>query len=646
MFVSIHNHPSPVLHFPISTGGAWRHSVYTKKINSFLLSSITAAISATSFHATAADNAQNEIIVTANRYSQTINESLSSVTVITRDEIEKSAATDLPSLLGQVAGVDTKNNGTYGKQSSIFLRGTNSSHTLTLIDGVKLTSASAGLTAFQHIPLEQIERIEIVRGPRSSLYGSEAIGGVIQIFTRKGGQNARAASSFGYGGNNTRKMTAQFSGSDGTATFSLNANHTDTDGIDAIRHTSSNDDDGYNNESVSMSFGYLFNDNLSFDASFMNAQGNTEFDNCFNNTTFASSDDCDANFVQQTFSSTFNFTPDGIWDSQLLIGSSRDNNENFWESQANFAFETRHNEISFLNNFQLNENNLLTLGVDYAEDTVDTQQYASDTPDSRDNTAGFIAWDSQLASFDLNISLRQDDNEQFAKHNTGSLALGRNLGNNLKLVVSYGTAFKAPTFNDLYFPFYGDDSLDPEESATTEVSLRGSHRLADWSLNLFRTDIDNLIASDPATFTASNIDKAQITGAELITEFTTHQWDFDVALTYIDGENQSGINEGRQLIARAKENFSLQAYRSFGKFGINASLLAQGKRYTSLDNSESLAGYGIIDTSIDYALNKQMKLTAKINNIADTRYAINADSFNGTYNTLGRTLFVNLSYNM
>lgn len=620
--------------------------MYKKNINSILLSSILTVSSAISFNVYAAENSQEEIIVTANRYSQAINESLSSVTVITRDKIEKSAATDLPTLLGQVAGLDMKNNGPYGKQSSIFLRGTNSSHTLTLIDGVKLSSASAGLTAFQHIPLEQIERIEIVRGPRSSLYGSEAIGGVIQIFTRKGSQQANAATSAGYGGNNTRKVSALFSGSEGNANFSLNVNHTSTDGIDAIKHTSSNDDDGYNNESVSMSFGYLFNDTVSLDASFMNAQGNTEFDNCYNNTTFISSDDCDSDFVQQTFSSVFKFTPDGIWDSQLLLGSSRDNNENFWESQANYAFETRRIDVSFLNNFQINENHLLILGVDYAEDTVNTLEYASDTPESRDNTAGFTAWDSQYGSFDLNISLRTDDNEQFGKHNTGSIALGHTLNDNLKLVVSYGTAFKAPTFNDLYYPFYGDDSLKPEESETAEISLRGTHTVLDWSLNIFQTDIDNLIASDPITFTASNINQAQITGAEFMTEFAAYEWSLDMGLTYIDGENLSGSNQGKQLIGRAKESFSLQAYRNFGKFGVNASLLAQGERYTSLDNSESLPGYGIMDASIDYALNKQMKLSAKVNNISDKDYAINADSFNGVYNTLGRTLFVNLSYNM
>jgi len=610
--------------------------VYKKTFNSIILSSLSIA----SFNV---QSAEDEIIITANRYAQSINESLSSVTVISRKEIEKSAATDLPSLLGQVAGLDMKNNGPYGKQSSIFMRGTNSSHTLTIVDGIKLYSASAGLTAYQHIPLSQIERIEIVRGPRSSLYGSEAIGGVIQIFTRKGSKDTSAATNVGFGENNTREISALFSGSDGNANFSLNVNHSSTDGIDAIVHQNSNDDDGYLNDSVTAKFGYEFNEVVSLESTFMNAEGNTEFDNCLNNISYISSDDCDVDIAQQSFSNVFRFTPDGMWDSRFIIGTSRDDSENFWESQKNYAYETKRIDASFINNFQLAETQLVILGIDYSEDTVNTTEYANN---SRDNAAAFIAWDSQYDSIDLSVSARHDDNEQFDTHSTGSIAAGYAINDQLKLIASYGTAFKAPTFNDLYFPFFGNEDLNPEKSETAELSVRGTHSALNWSFNVYQTEIDNLIAYDPNTSLAANVNEAGITGAELITDFNAYQWDLNIGLAYIDTENKSGDNQGKELIARAKENLNLQAYRSFGKFAVSAAWTAQGKRYITLDNSESLAGYGIVDANIDYALNKHMKLSVKVNNITDKEYAIAADSFNGTYNTLDRTLFVSLSYNM
>lgn len=616
--------------------------MHEKLIQSLLLSSVS-IFSHTTY---AAETNSEEIIVTANRYSQSVNDSLSSVTIINRDDIEKSSAKDLPSLLNNIAGFDMKNNGPYGKLSSVFLRGTNSGHTLTLVDGIKLFSASAGSTAFHHIPLEQIERIEIVRGPRSSLYGSEAIGGVIQIFTRKGSKETNVSTNVGYGSNNTREISALFAGSEGNASFSLNANHSSTDGIDAIKHNTENDDDGYLSDSVTATFGYTFNKSISFDSTFMNAQGNTEYDNCFNNTTFIYSDACDSDFEQQVFSNTFKFASDGIWDAQLILGSSIDNDENFWESVENYAFETKRTDASFINNFQFTEKQLVVLGVDYAEDTVNTAEYPANTPDSRDNAAAFIAWDSQYDYLDVNISLRQDDNEQFGTHNTGSIALGHSINNTLKLTFSYGTAFKAPTFNDLYFPFYGDDTLNPEESESIEVGIKGKHSSVNWSLNIYQTDIDNLIDSDPDTFTASNINKAQITGAEFISGFSIVQWNTKISVSYADGTNESGINKGKQLVARARESFNFQTSRHFGKYTINTSLLAQGKRYTNIDNSSSIPGYGVVDAGLDYSINKHITLSAEINNIGDNEYVINEDTFNGTYNTLGRNLFVNLRYNI
>lgn len=190
-------------------------------------------------------------VVTATRTAQTASQSLAAVSVIDREDIERSQARSVPELLRQVPGVSLANNGGFGKNTTLFLRGTESDHVLVLIDGIKVGSASAGLTAFQDLPVELIERIEVVRGPRSSLYGSEAIGGVIQIFTRRGdGQGAKPFFSAGYGTHQTLEGSAGVSGGAGNGWYSLGVSSFDTAGINTKRAGTAGyepDRDGYRN---------------------------------------------------------------------------------------------------------------------------------------------------------------------------------------------------------------------------------------------------------------------------------------------------------------------------------------------------------------------------------------------------------------
>ena len=586
-------------------------------------------------------------MITANRFSQPADESLASVSVITRSDIEQSPANDLSSLLSSVTGIVVKPSGPSGQLTSVFMRGTNSNHVLTIIDGVKLYSATAGSTAFQHIPLDQIERIEIVRGPRSSLYGSEAIGGVIQIFTRKGSKKPSATVDVAAGTHNTREMSVEFSGSTQNADFSLNANQSSTDGIDVIKHATANDNDGYINDSIGARLNYRFNATTSLQSSIMNAQANNEYDNCYT-PSFSATDDCDADSQQQAFNNILKFTPDGIWDSQLQFGTSKDFEDNFADSGRAYTFETQRKNISFINNFNLSENQIVIFGLDYADDEVRSTFLASTTPSTRSNSGIFAVYSNKFNQLNMSASIRQDDNEQFETHNTGNIAFGHPITKNLDAFISYGTAFKAPTFNDLSSSFGGNPALKPEESSSTEIGISGTHAIGLWTFNIFQTNIDELIISVPTgpfSSISSNVAKSEISGAELTSSLNVGQWNSNISLSYVDPVNKSGANNGKVLQARAKQTLSLNINRDFQKYTFGSSLLAQGKRYTNADNSESIAGYGIININSDYRITKDLKVTAKINNLLDEEYVIN-EGFGTTYNTLGRTLLVNLSYTM
>ncbi|HED33667.1 MAG TPA: TonB-dependent receptor, partial [Gammaproteobacteria bacterium] len=542
-------------------------------------------------------------------------------------------------------GFDLRSSGAYGKATSAFVRGTNSDHLLTLVDGVKLYSATAGSTAFQHIPLDQIERIEIVRGPRSSIYGAEAIGGVIQIFTRKGKKQPSATANAGLGSNNSKEVSVRFGGTTENARFSLNARGFKTDGIDTIIHTAPNDNDGYNNDSINARFDYTFNQNLSLQSTFMNAQGNTQFDGCFS---LITPDDCSSDFVQQVFSNTLSIASDGIWDGQLQIGTSRDINKNFVDSIQSSLFKTNRDDASFINNFQFSENQLLMIGADYSKDTVNTSAYPTTVPSSRNNVGVFAAWNARFNKLNIELNTRTDDNEQFNLHNTGSIALGLKISDDINTFISYGSAFKAPNFNQLYFPNFGSPTLSPEESTSLEVGLRGKYSAGNWSLNVYQTNIDNLIISVGVfpDSVATNISKSQITGTELTSSTRIAQWNINTSLSYTDPVNKSGSNKDKQLQARAKRTLSLTANRDFGSYNLGISLLAQSKRYQDAANTNSTAGYGLVDLTAEYNFNPQFKFALKLNNVFDKDYAVNQFFTGDNYSTLGRNVFANLIYNM
>ena len=590
-----------------------------------------------------AETVLQPVVVTASRYEQNLDDTLSSTTLITRKDIEESSASTLEDLLMSVSGLDVVQSGAYGKNSSIFMRGTNSNHVLTMINGVKTFSATTGGTAFQHIPLSQIERIEIVRGPRSGLYGSEAIGGVIQIFTRKGKIKPSANFNIEEGSNNTSKVDAGFSGRDGKFGYSLFASQFSTDGIDSISHTTQNDTDGYDKKSISTNLSYDFSKTVALDFNILDTQGTTLYDNCYNSIAMANSDNCYSDIEQQSVSTKIKLTPQGIWDASLQFGSSKDLNDNFWEDTPNNIYITEHYNINFQNNFQLSKNNLLVAGIDSTKDTVEATPYTV-FDNTRDNQGVYASWKVKTGATTFKTSLRTDDNEQFGTHTTGTLSAGYQLANKIKAFASYGTAFKAPTFNELYFPFYGSPTLVPEESVSIEMGLRQKRDWGKWEVSLYNTTIDNLIAYDTNLFTANNISKAEIDGIEASVDMKISSWKIKLSSTFIDPINKDTTYYDNVLVKRAKYSNSIKASRQYGKTGIFISILNQGKRYTDNANTSALDAYTVVDLKLNYKVNKNITTAVKINNLFDEDYLLNG-GFN-IYNTLGRTLFVTMSYKM
>jgi vitamin B12 transporter len=579
-------------------------------------------------------------LVTATRTVQTAQQSLAAVTVFDRAQIEQSQATSLPELLQRVPGVSLTNNGGPGKNASLFIRGSESDHVLVLIDGIKIGSVTSGGAALQDLPLELIERIEVVRGPRSSLYGSEAIGGVIQIFTRKG--NASSAKPFfsaGYGSHDSYSGSAGVSGGVGSAWYSVALSGLDTDGINVKSISSSgyeNDSDGYRNLSGVLSGGYRFANGLELDANLLQAESHNDYDQV--NSRRTSGFHAHADNLSKVFGTRARFAPFEPWRVTLQLGRSDDKSDAYQDGTFYSRFDSRRDSASWQNDLVLAPGHTLALGVDYQHDQVSgSTAYAED---SRDNNGAFVQYLGEVGRHDWQLSLRGDDNQQFGQHETGNLGYGYALTDWLRATLSYGTAFKAPTFNELYYPGYGNPDLEAETSNSLEAGLAGQHAWGHWSINAFRTRIDELIAYDASIKAPANVAEARIRGVELVLASQILGWDWNANYTLLEPENRStGANNGNELARRAKQLFNLDLDRRLGAFSIGASLHAEGQRFDDLANTKELSGFATLDLRGEYRLSPEWRLQTRIANLLDADY----ETVEG-FNQPGQAVYLTVRY--
>ena len=324
-----------------------------------------------------------------------------------------------------------------------------------------------------------------------------------------------------------------------------------------------------------------------------------------------------------------------------IAGETRDESTSFADGLQEFVFETRRPQASWQNDFMVSDDGILTAGLDFLKDEVDgTTEYSETT---RDNYGVFAQYQNRFQSGDVNVGLRYDDNESFGGHTTGNLALGYDANDSLRMIASYGTAFKPPTFNDLYFedPWgsNGNPDLEPEESSSLEFGLEGTQGWGVWSLRAYRTDIDNLIQwvqIAPWSWQPQNIASARIDGLEGALTARLAGWNLVGSLTFLDPRDK---NTGNLLPGRSKRVLRLDADRRFGDTGIGATIRAHSYRYDDIANNVRLPGYGLLDLRLAQHLAKGWSVRAQIKNLFDKDYQTRFG-----YNEPGREIFVSLVY--
>jgi vitamin B12 transporter len=498
-----------------------------------------------------------------------------------------------------------------------------------LVDGIKINMASAGLASLEHLPVDTIERIEVVHGSRSSLYGSEAIGGVIQIFTRKGKNGFHPEVSLQAGSHHSYKVNTNLNGSNGTTWYNLNAGKEQTDGFNACNPSkgcfyNEPDKDGYTRQTAAIRAGHQFSANTEAELSVLRANGDVQYDGATNQ----------ADTVQHINALKLRHTLNAKAQISAQLGQTTDKATNHTPSgTVDGYYANWRNTATLQADIQTSTNGSLTLGVDQHTDKLSSDKVYSRT--SRDNKAVFASYQHNIGRNGIDVAVRHDDNEQFGTKNTGNLSLGHTFNNGLRSTAAYATAFKAPTFNDLYYPasaFYQPNpNLRPENAHNIELGVSGKWAKGQWSVNAFQNRINDLIVYDFPTM--KNIDKAQIKGIE--TKAVTQLAGFKVQgnLTLQQPENRTTALSGKQLSYRPKQLASVDVDKSVGKWTLGATLRGESKRYTNAANTDTLAGYGTVDLRASYALNQDWTVGAKLANVLDKDYqtnkGYNQDGING-----------------
>lgn len=578
-----------------------------------------------------------DIVVTATRTPVAVDKVPAAVTVFTSEDIEGMQVKTLPELLKGSLGVDITQNGQFGKTTSVFIRGTESDHVLVLINGIRVSSATLGTAAFQFFPIDQIERVEIVRGPHSSIYGSEAIGGVIQIFTRKGEGHPRLSGHAGGGSFSTYEVAGTAGGEYKDTDFNLTVSRFDTQGFDARDATTGPfgvnqpDDDGYENTSVGFRLGHRFGDKIEVDTFLLRAWGTTEFDGNVTDET---------DFVQQVVGGSARIDPLDFWRSTLRVGQNRDESENFAPTgETASEFDTTRWEVIWQNGFTLAPEHLLTLGADFRDESIDSSENFLET--SRSNVGVFGQYAGSIGGNELVGSVRWDDNEAFGNEVTGSAGWSYNWDNGIRVLAMFGTAFKAPNFNELYFPNFGNPNLDAETSKSYEVGIEGRHEWWHWGVRAYRTDIEDLISfvsnpQSPFGISPENVDKARIDGLEVQGGLSLSGWDVSLEFNLLDPENR---DTGNRLPRRSEKTVKFDLSRQIGKFNVGGTVIAQGDRFDDADNTNKVGGYAVVDLRAAYELTDSLFLEAKLANLLDKDYETI-----DTFNQADRNFFITLHY--
>ena len=603
----------------------------------WLAASLAFAIAAPS--AFADTGTPETVIVTASRTPQRAEEVIADVTVIGNEEITRSGAGSVADVLRRQRGIEIARNGGPGTNTSVFLRGSNANQVVVLVDGVRIGSSTTGTASWNAIPLSSIDHIEVVYGPLSSLYGADAIGGVVQIFTRKSeGKPAFSASGGGgtYGSNQYDAGVSGSTGGEHPVSYALSGAHEESRGFSATLpgagSSYNRDDDGYTRNSFNGRIAVQLAPGHELGAQLLKSRLNAQYD--------SGSASYDAHNIQELESYAV-FSNNRIlpnWHSTVQAARANDKSGSFTASGVS-RINTRQDEFTWQNTIDLGPDTLQLLVGHRKEDVL-----SSSTPAltrARITNSAAASYDMRRGSHLVDLSVRKDHSVYGAK-TTGAAGYGYEFSKDLRATASYGTSFRAPTFNELYFPGYGLASNKPEQGKNAEAGLRWQMAHTEFKANYFRNRLTDMIVSVtpcPGAATNScayNVNRATLEGFTLGSDTRLGNLNLRASADFQDPRDDT---TGKQLQRRAKRHASVAADYEIGAVAVGAELQGSGERFDDAANRNRLGGYGLLNLYTSWHVSPDWSLLLRVENLADKRYELARN-----YRTAGQTWFAALRY--
>ncbi|AYM96041.1 TonB-dependent receptor [Acidovorax sp. 1608163] len=569
----------------------------------------------------------SETVVAATRTEQPLSDLVADVSIVDRDSIERSGATGLGDLLARLPGVEMSRNGGPGTQTSLFLRGAESRFTAVYIDGVRMDSQATGGAAWEAIPLGLIDRIEVLRGPAGAVYGSDALGGVIQIFTKRGEKGFAPFVSVGVGNRGTTKLEAGVSGASGTVDYALGLLRDESDGFNARPIAGQNPDkDGYRNTAGNARVGVQLNAVHRLEGTLMAGDTNSGYDSGLGN------DDRNLH-TMHALGLNWQAQWSSAYKTKFSVTDSRDEYET---KPSVYLSDTRLRGYLFQNEWRQGAHQL-TAALERREDHLENN------PIDRDRSQNGVAlgYGYNAGGHTVQVNVRHDEDSEFGGKGTGSVAYGYAITPQWRATASVGTAFRAPTLYQR-FSQYGVASLRPETARNAELGLRYAQGSSTFSAVAFRNRVSDLISfagTGPCASTFgcyANTARAEYKGVTLA---ASHRVGPVQLRGSLDLQRPRDLDTGKQLARRAKHHGTFGADTVVAGWTLGAEVQASGRRYDTIANTNVLGGYTLVNLYASTRIARDYTLLARVDNVADKDYQLAR-----TYATPGRTLFVGLKW--
>ena len=579
--------------------------------------------------------AADTVVITANRSAQPLSRVLSDISILERDAIERSGASCVADLLGRLPGIEFARNGGPGGTTSVFIRGAESRHTAVYIDGLRVDAQATGGAPWELLPIDQIERIEVLRGPAAAMYGSDAVAGVVQLFTKRGGGQTQASAALSVGSQDTRQGRAAVSGALGAVDYALSASHGRSNGFNArLVPTANPDADGWRRSGVQARLGTELAPGHRLEVALLASNLWSQYDQG------STVDD-----VSRQNLRTLGLSWQGRWsaeaDTRVQLGESR----NTYESQPSF-YRTETTLRNFLVQHELHFGvQHLGLTVERREDQLlnPANDFAATLQGSRSQDALALSWRAEFGVHALQAHVRHDKDSEFGSQPTGSLAWGWQFLPAWRVTAAAATSFRAPTLYQR-FSEYGNPSLVPETGRNLEVGLRWAQAASELSATVFRNRVRNLIgfgAAGPCSFIYGcyeNVGRVVYEGVTLAGRTVLSGIALHGSLDWHDPRN---ADTDKLLARRARALGSFGADGQWAGWGLGLELQGAGGRYENAANTQRMGGYGVLNLRADRALAPGLVLELRLDNVADKDYQLAR-----TYATAGRTATLGLRWRL